>query len=90
MPVAKAYSGLSDREIDEVDRWVRRPTTGRVGPMSAVEPVRVFEPGFERVAPSTRHTSGVAVRSLRILRCRRDKTPRGADTFDSLRRMLPL
>jgi DNA ligase 1 len=89
VPVAKAYSGLSDQEIDEVDRWVRRHTTERFGPVSAVEPVHVFELGFERIARSTRHKSGVAVRFPRILRWRRDKTPKDADTLDTLRRMLP-
>jgi DNA ligase-1 len=89
VPVAKAYSGLSDQEIDEVDRWVRRHTTQRFGPVSAVEPVHVFELGFERIASSTRHKSGVAVRFPRILRWRRDKSPEEADTLEQLRRMLP-
>jgi DNA ligase-1 len=89
VPVAKAYSGLSDQEIDELDRWIRRHTTERFGPVSAVEPVQVFELGFERIARSTRHRSGLAVRFPRILRWRRDKTPRDADTLESLERMLP-
>jgi DNA ligase-1 len=89
VPVAKAYSGLSDQEIDELDRWVRRHTTERFGPVSAVEPVHVFELGFERLAPSTRHRSGIAVRFPRILRWRRDKAPTEADTLDMLRRLIP-
>ena len=89
VPVAKAYSGLSDDEIDEVDRWVRRHTIDRFGPVSAVEPVHVFELGFERIARSTRHKSGIAVRFPRILRWRRDKPPQEADTLESLRRLLP-
>jgi DNA ligase-1 len=89
VPVAKAYSGLTDQEIDELDRWVRRHTTERFGPVSAVEPVHVFELGFERLAPSTRHRSGVAVRFPRILRWRRDKLPKDADTLEALRRLLP-
>jgi DNA ligase-1 len=89
VPIAKAYSGLSDEEIDEVDRWVRRHTTERFGPVSAVEPVHVFELGFERIARSTRHKSGVAVRFPRILRWRRDKTPLEADTLETLERMIP-
>jgi DNA ligase-1 len=89
VPMAKAYSGLSDEEIDEVDRWVRRHTTSRFGPVSAVEPVHVFELGFERIAPSTRHKSGIAVRFPRILRWRRDKTPHEADTIETLERLLP-
>jgi DNA ligase-1 len=89
VPVAKAYSGLSDDEIDEVDRWVRRHTIDRFGPVSAVEPIHVFELGFERIARSTRHKSGIAVRFPRILRWRRDKPPQEADTLESLRRLLP-
>lgn len=88
VPVAKAYSGLSDIEIDELDRWVRRHTTERFGPVSAVEPVHVFELGFERIAASTRHRSGIAVRFPRMLRWRRDKTAREADTLETLRALL--
>ena len=85
VPVAKAYSGLSDQEIDELDRWIRRHTTERFGPVSAVEPVHVFELGFERIARSKRHRSGIAVRFPRILRWRRDKRVADADTLDTLR-----
>ena len=88
VPIAKAYSGLTDGEIDELDRWIRRHTIERFGPVSAVEHVHVFELGFERIAPSTRHRSGVAVRFPRMLRWRRDKTPRQADTLDTLRRLI--
>lgn len=88
VPVAKAYSGLSDEEIDELDRWIRRHTTERFGPVSAVEPVHVFELGFEAIARSTRHKSGIAVRFPRILRWRRDKPAREADTLQALERMI--
>ncbi len=88
VPVAKAYSGLSDEEIDELDRWIRRHTTERFGPVSAVEPVHVFELGFEAIARSTRHKSGIAVRFPRILRWRRDKTPGDADTLETLERLI--
>jgi DNA ligase-1 len=89
VPVAKAYSGLCDEEIDELDRWIRRHTTERFGPVSAVEPCHVFELGFEAIARSTRHKSGIAVRFPRILRWRKDKAPREADTLDTLERMIP-
>ena len=88
VPVAKAYSGLSDEEIDELDRWIRRHTTERFGPVSAVEPVHVFELGFEAIARSTRHKSGIAVRFPRILRWRRDKTAADADTLETLERLI--
>jgi DNA ligase-1 len=88
VPVAKAYSGLSDEEIDELDRWIRRHTTERFGPVSSVEPVHVFELGFEAIAKSTRHKSGIAVRFPRILRWRKDKLARDADTLESLERLV--
>jgi DNA ligase-1 len=88
VPVAKAYSGLTDEEIDELDRWIRRHTTERFGPVSAVEPVHVFELGFERIAPSSRHRSGVAVRFPRMLRWRKDKPAAEADTLETLRQMI--
>ena len=90
VPVAKAYSGLTDEEIDELDRWIRRHTVERFGPVSAVEPLHVFELGFERIASSSRHKSGVAVRFPRILRWRRDKKPADADTLQTLKATVDL
>jgi DNA ligase-1 len=88
VPVAKAYSGLSNAEIEELDTWIRRHTRERHGPVRAVEPVQVFELGFEAIAPSSRHRSGIAVRFPRMLRWRRDKPAAEADTLDALRRLL--
>ena len=84
VPVAKAYSGLTNEEIAEMDRWIRQHTVQRFGPVRHVEPVHVFELGFEAVAPSSRHRSGVAVRFPRMLRWRRDKAARDADTLEAL------
>jgi len=89
VPVAKAYSGLSNAEIDEMDNWIRRHTVERFGPVRHVEPVHVFELGFEAIAKSTRHKSGVAVRFPRMLRWRKDKPASEADTLDTLRAMIP-
>ena len=89
VPIAKAYSGLNDQEIHQVDAWVRRHTLSRHGPVHVVEPEQVFELGFEAIQPSTRHKSGVAVRFPRILRWRKDKRPGEIDTLDSLRKLLP-
>ena len=89
VPVAKAYSGLSNAEIAELDRWIRRHTIERHGPVRVVEPVHVFELGFEAIAPSTRHKSGIAVRFPRMLRWRRDKPVSEADSLDALRRLIP-
>jgi DNA ligase-1 len=86
--VAKAYSGLSNAEIEEVDQWIRRHTRERHGPVRAVEPIQVFELGFEAIAPSSRHKSGIAVRFPRMLRWRRDKPASEADTLDNLKKMI--
>jgi DNA ligase-1 len=88
VPVAKAYSGLTDAEIAEVDRWIRRHTLERFGPVRSVEPLQVFELAFEGINRSTRHKSGVALRFPRIARWRQDKPPREADTLDALVRLI--
>ncbi len=87
-PVAKAYSGLTDAEIAEVDAWVRAHTVSRHGPVRGVAPELVFELGFEGVQESGRHKSGLAVRFPRMLRRRADKAAAEADTLDTLRSML--
>lgn len=85
VPVAKAYSGLTDEEILEVDAFVRQNTTGKFGPVRSVAPLRVFELAFEGIQESTRHKSGIAVRFPRISRWRHDKKPEEADTVENLR-----
>ncbi len=89
VPVAKAYSGLTDEEISELDRWVRGHTLEKFGPVRHVEPVQVFELHFEAIARSTRHKSGVAVRFPRMARWRRDKRPEEADSLERLLALIP-
>lgn len=89
VPFAKAYSGLDQAEIDELDRWIRGHSTGRFGPVRVVAPERVYELGFEAIAPSPRHRAGVAVRFPRILRWRTDKAATDADTLASLQALIP-
>lgn len=84
-PIAKAYSGLTDAEIREVDRFIRAHTIDRYGPVRTVEPLLVFELHFEGVQLSTRHRAGLAVRFPRIARWRTDKLPKDADTLETLR-----
>ena len=86
--VAKAYSGLSDAEIVEVDRIVRATTIEKHGPVRICTPTLVFQLAFEGVSASTRHKSGVAVRFPRIVRWRRDKEPAAAGTLADLRRLV--
>ncbi len=88
VPIAKAYSGLTDEEIDEADRWIREHTVETHGPVRVVEPFHVFELAFEGIAFSNRHKSGIAVRFPRMKRWRRDKKPADADTLESVRALL--
>ncbi|MCD9030789.1 ATP-dependent DNA ligase [Luteimonas sp. Y-2-2-4F] len=85
VPVAKAYSGLDDKEILALDRWIRAHTLERFGPVRSVPAHHVFELGFEAVNRSSRHKSGVAVRFPRILRWRHDKPIAEADRLDALK-----
>jgi len=88
VPFAKAYSGLSDEEIREVDRFIQRNTIERFGPIRSVRPELVFEIAFEGIQKSSRHKSRVAVRFPRIARWRRDKKVEAADTIETLKALL--
>jgi DNA ligase-1 len=88
VPFAKAYSGLTDEEMREVDAIVRKTTVEKFGPVRSVEPTLVFELGFEGIQRSSRHKSGIAVRFPRMLRRRVDKTIGDADTLATLEALL--
>jgi len=89
VPFAKAYSGLTDAEMARVDAVIRKTTIESFGPVRSVEPTLVFELGFEGIAKSTRHKSGIAVRFPRMLRWREDKPVEEADTLQTLATLLP-
>lgn len=88
VPFAKAYSGLTDEEIRQLDGWIRKNTLEKFGPVRHVKHEHVFELGFEGIQASPRHKSGVAVRFPRILRWRTDKKPEDADTIATLRALM--
>lgn len=87
-PIAKAYSGLTDAEIRELDRWIRRHTLERFGPVRSVPAQQVFEIAFEGIAESSRHKSGLSLRFPRIVRWRRDADAASVDTLADVRRLL--
>jgi DNA ligase-1 len=89
VPFAKAYSGLSDEEMRKVDGLIRKTTVESFGPVRSVRPTMVFELGFEGIALSKRHKSGIATRFPRMLRWRQDKPVEEADTIEQLRALLP-
>jgi DNA ligase 1 len=92
VPVGKAYFGFTDAELAEIDRFVRRNTVDRFGPVREVAHGRdeglVFEVAFEGLQKSTRHKSGIAMRFPRINRLRWDKPPRDADRLETLQALL--
>jgi len=88
VPFAKAYSGLTDEEMRQVDAIVRKTTVEKFGPVRSLTPTLVFEIGFEGIQASPRHKSGIAVRFPRMLRWRTDKSIEDADTLDLLKGFL--
>jgi DNA ligase-1 len=88
VPFAKAYSGLTDAEINQVDYFIKRNVLEKFGPVRTVKPELVFEIGFEGINASSRHKSGIAVRFPRILRWRKDKKAVDADTLETLKGIL--
>ncbi len=92
VPVGKAYFGFTDEELTEIDRFVRRNTVAKFGPVREVtheaDTGLVLEVAFEGLQQSTRHKSGIAMRFPRINRLRWDKPPREADRLETLEKML--
>jgi DNA ligase-1 len=88
VPFAKAYSGLSDAEIREVDKYVKQNIKERFGPVRTVKPGLVFEIAFEGIQKSSRHKSGIALRFPRIQRWRKDKPIAEANTLNDLKDLL--
>ena len=89
VPVGKAYSGYTDEELLELDRWIRNNTTDRYGPVRAVRPDLVLEVAFDAVQWSSRHKSGIAMRFPRIRRIRWDKPAGEADRLETLAGLIP-
>lgn len=92
VPVGKAYFGFTDEELTEIDRFIRRNTVAKFGPVREVtheaDTGLVLEVAFEGLQQSTRHKSGIAMRFPRINRLRWDKPPREADRLETLEKML--
>lgn len=88
VPFTKAYSGLTDKEFAQVDAFVKKNSLEKFGPVRTVKPELVFEIGFEGIAESKRHKSGVALRFPRMLRWRHDKKPDAINTLNDLKALL--
>ncbi len=88
LSIAKAYSGLTDKEIREVDNFVKRNAIEKFGPVRTVKPELVFEIAFEGIAESGRHKAGIALRFPRIKRWRKDKKADEINTIEDLKNLL--
>jgi DNA ligase-1 len=88
VPFAKAYSGLTDSEIREVDAIIKSNVREKFGPVRGVAPIMVMELAFESIQLSNRHKSGFAVRFPRIVRWRKDKLARDANCLNDLRNLV--
>ncbi|HEX8485074.1 cisplatin damage response ATP-dependent DNA ligase [Sphingomonas sp.] len=88
LPVGKAYQGITDQEIAQLDSFVRKNTLARFGPVREVEKTLVLEIAFDSIHESKRHKSGVAMRFPRIARIRTDKPAAEADRIEVLKRMM--
>ena len=89
VPLTKAYSGLNDQEMVQLDRWIKQNTLKKYGPSRQVVTEHVFEIAFEGVQVSKRHQSGLALRFPRIHSWRKDKTIEQADSIEQVRAMIP-
>jgi DNA ligase-1 len=88
LPVGKAYSGFTDAELKDLDRFVRQHTVNRFGPVREVEKTLVLEVAFDSIHASKRHKSGVAMRFPRISRIRTDKPAAEADLIAALLKLV--
>lgn len=88
VPFTKAYSGLTDKELLQVDNWIKKNTIDKFGPVRSVKAELVFEIAFEGIQPSPRHKSGIALRFPRIARWRMDKSPQEANTKSDLLQLI--
>ena len=84
MPIGKAYSGLTDEEIDRMTKRFEATTVERRGGLRVVRPEVVLEVAFDGIQRSSRHASGFALRFPRIVRIRDDKRPEDADRLEAV------
>ncbi len=85
---ANAYSGLNNEEIKELDKWIRKNTIEKYGPVRSVKPELVFEISFDNIQISKRHKSGIALRFPRITKWRKDKTIEEADNLENALKLI--
>jgi DNA ligase 1 len=85
--IGKAYSGLTDAEIEEMAVKIKSITVKDDGYFRQVRPELVIEVAFDSIQRSGRHDSGFALRFPRIKAIRTDKTPEQVDTIERVKQI---
>ena len=85
--IGKAYSGLTDREIEDMTEFFKQHTVQDYGRFRVVEPNVILEVAFNGIQKSDRHDSGYALRFPRIVRIRYDKTLSEIDTLETVEKL---
>ncbi|MDB6139269.1 MAG: ligase, partial [Verrucomicrobiaceae bacterium] len=85
--IGKAYSGLTDAEIETLTAHFTENTLSTRGRVRTVVPDTVLEIAFDSIQPSDRHDSGLALRFPRIKTIRHDKRPDEIDTLGYARQL---
>ena len=85
--IGKAYSGLTDKEIDTITKQLRSIMIKDNGYGIVVKPELILEISFDSIQKSDRHDSGFALRFPRIKNIRSDKNVTDIDTLQKVRRI---
>ena len=80
--LTKAYSGLTDKEFNSINSFIKKNTLERFGSVRSVNATQVFEIAFEGINKSARNKSGYALRFPRIKRWRTNKPLKEINTIE--------
>ncbi len=86
VPIGKAYSGFTNDELNRLDKFVRKNTLKKFGPVREVEKKLVLEIAFDEINESSRHKSGIALRFPRISNIRWDKPVQEVEQLNSIKK----
>ena len=86
--IGKAYTGLTDAEIEQLTAHFLKTALRQHNRFFEVPPDTVLEIAFDRIQPSNRHSSGLALRFPRIVRIRDDKPVSEIDTLSTARSLV--
>ncbi len=83
--IGKAYSGLSNKEIDNMTKKLKSLIIQDEGSRIIVKPEIILEVSFDTIQKSNRHGSGYALRFPRIKNIRYDKELNDVDSLEKIK-----